>query len=88
VQPPEEPELSDQPVTSVQPPEEPELSDQPVTGYTSTSEVSQKPDTKKDIDLGNFIVFLYEVEVYCKEGLLEYFLKGRKVRPIQVCIRF
>ncbi|XP_036021861.1 transport and Golgi organization protein 1 homolog isoform X3 [Mus musculus] len=52
VQPPEEPELSDQPVTSVQPPEEPELSDQPVTGYTSTSEVSQKPDTKKDIDLG------------------------------------
>lgn len=72
----------------MQPPEEPELSDQPVTGYTSTSEVSQKPDTKKDIDLGNFIVFLYEVEVYCKEGLLEYFLKGRKVRPIQVCIRF
>nr|XP_042114697.1 transport and Golgi organization protein 1 homolog isoform X4 [Peromyscus maniculatus bairdii] len=50
VQLPEDPGLLDQPVTGVQLPEEPGLLDQPVTGHMSASEVSQKPNTEKDID--------------------------------------
>ncbi|XP_051004023.1 transport and Golgi organization protein 1 homolog [Acomys russatus] len=40
---------------SVQLPEESGLLDQPETGHTSASELSQKPNTEKDTDLGNVL---------------------------------
>ncbi|XP_028614171.1 transport and Golgi organization protein 1 homolog isoform X1 [Grammomys surdaster] len=52
VQLPDDPDLSAHPVTSGQLPEDPDGLDQLETGYTSASEVSQKPNIKKDIDLG------------------------------------
>ncbi|XP_052056029.1 transport and Golgi organization protein 1 homolog isoform X1 [Apodemus sylvaticus] len=48
----EDPDPLDQPVTSVKHLEDPDALDQPVTEYTSASEVSQKPNTEKDLDLG------------------------------------
>lgn len=48
----EDPDALDQPVTNVQLPEDPDPLDQPVTEYTSASEVSQKPNIEKDLDLG------------------------------------
>uniref|UniRef100_A0ABK0LA50 MIA SH3 domain ER export factor 3 n=1 Tax=Rattus norvegicus TaxID=10116 RepID=A0ABK0LA50_RAT len=52
VQLPEEPDLLDQPVTSVQLPEDTDVLNQPMTEYPSASEISQKPSTEKEIDLG------------------------------------
>lgn len=54
---PEEPGLSDQPVTSVPLLEQPGLLDQPVTGHMSASEASQKSNTEKDIDPGKVYNF-------------------------------
>ncbi|XP_051042442.1 transport and Golgi organization protein 1 homolog [Phodopus roborovskii] len=50
LQAPGQPGLSDQPATNLQLPEESGFLDQPVTGHMSASEVSQKPNTEKDID--------------------------------------
>lgn len=57
VQLPEEPDLLDQPVTSVQLPEDTDVLNQPMTEYPSASEISQKPSTEKEIDLGKFYSF-------------------------------
>lgn len=54
---PEEPGLSDQPVTSVPLLEQPGLSDQPMTGHTGASEASQKSNTEKDVDPGKVYNF-------------------------------
>ncbi|KAL6037056.1 hypothetical protein STEG23_030171, partial [Scotinomys teguina] len=77
---PEEPELLDQPVTSAQLPEEPGLLDQPVTGHMSVSEVSQKPNTEKDIDPGFLVTGVSPAGV----GDAEEHLETRAEEPASV----